>query len=540
MKKIDLPLSLSTYNSWAKMHSAMIFLCIIVFLGAILRFHNFTDLLRFNNDQVRDAKIIENMITEHEFPLLGPKAGGTTFKLGPAFYYMEYLSARIFGNTPQGIALFIPIFGTLSIILFYILLKKYFADHIALFLTLLYATSFYVIKYSRFAWNPNLIPFFLFLFFLIILKTLSPNKKQDLWWFCGLGIAAGIAMQLHTTLLILLPILIALTHGINYVRTKNRFLCGIAITYSIIFLMHSPMFIYDMQHNGENITAFFHGSETKSENGGSLVKNILLDGQFFIQSTAYIITGFEPTRNWLDVKKLIVMHNYTEICVAISYSTLFLLAVILFLRRSHTFLTAEQKEIRSLFLITALLCFMLFWPIAHEINTRFFIILVFVPFMLIGTFFHAICNAKNLSPKIRSGMTMICIICLVALNLSAYIRTYDLTNTQISSDVYGGISLAELHTHVTYMASHTNLQKIYMLPNTFNQSFRYIAQTDGHTLTTKSVGNIPLNTPVFFVSDKPHKTELSQSLQKCFTIIDSYHHGRFRTFTIQKISEQCD
>ena len=93
------------------------------------------------------------MIEKNDFPLLGPKAGGTKFNLGPAFYYMEYLSALIFGNNPAGIATFIVILSILSIPLFYYFFRFFFQRNICLILTFLYAISFYAIKYSKFAFR---------------------------------------------------------------------------------------------------------------------------------------------------------------------------------------------------------------------------------------------------------------------------------------------------------------------------------------------------------------------------------------------------
>ncbi|KKQ80045.1 MAG: hypothetical protein UT03_C0034G0001, partial [Candidatus Moranbacteria bacterium GW2011_GWD2_38_7] len=112
--------------NWLKKNNVQIILFLIILLGAYLRLNDFSNLARFNADQVRDAKIVDAML-EGEFPLLGPKAGGTAFKLGPAFYYLEYFSGAIFGSTPGGIALFIPIFSIASIFLFYLFFKNIFS-----------------------------------------------------------------------------------------------------------------------------------------------------------------------------------------------------------------------------------------------------------------------------------------------------------------------------------------------------------------------------------------------------------------------------
>ena len=526
---------------WIIDHRSVLIISMIVLFGAFLRFYDFTDLLRFNNDQVRDLKIINSMISDHEFPLLGPKAGGTTFKLGPAFYYLMYGSALIFGNTPQGAALFIPILSTLSIILFYMLVKKYYANDLALIITLLYATSFYMIKYSRFAWNPNVIPFFLCAFFLVLLSTFHSTHTTGSWQnYIALGIVTGIGMQLHTTLLIILPIIILCTYIFKCIQAKKIHFLKISCTLLCIGLLFVPMIVSDIRAHGANISAFFVGSEKKSTTRRSIVENIALDAQFFIQSSTYIITGFEPTINWLNVKKHISEHNYTQIALALMCTMIFILCFTLLLYQKRKMLPTEvqKRSLYYLFIGTALLCFIIFIPVAHEITTRFFIILVFFPFILIGALMHAIQN--TFSKKIGHVLITFCILGIVISNITAYVRAFDLSRTSVSSTVYGGISLMELHESIAYMAHNTTLPKVYMLPNSYSQSFRYIAQETGTPLTTKSVGNIPLQTNVFFVSDKPQKMTLSKSLNKCFTIIDTQTFGRFRTFTLQKHREDCE
>jgi len=50
---------------------------------------------------------------------------------------------------------------------FYLIFRKFFAGYLTLALTALYAVTFFVVRYSRFAWNPNSQPFFLMLFLLV-------------------------------------------------------------------------------------------------------------------------------------------------------------------------------------------------------------------------------------------------------------------------------------------------------------------------------------------------------------------------------------
>ena len=132
----------------------------ITALGFFLRAYHFSDWLHFELDQARDARIVDDGLRGDFFdlPLLGPKAGGTALRLPPGFYYLEYMSAVVFGGTPYGIAAIVMILSTLSIPVFFFLVRRFFSVKLGLLLTLLFAGSEYFVMYGRFAWNPNLIP----------------------------------------------------------------------------------------------------------------------------------------------------------------------------------------------------------------------------------------------------------------------------------------------------------------------------------------------------------------------------------------------
>ncbi|NMC87867.1 MAG: hypothetical protein GYA69_05505, partial [Candidatus Moranbacteria bacterium] len=81
---------------------AIVFFLVFLAAGIFLRTYNFHDWLRFNTDQARDAVVVSDFLEgKTALPLLGPKAGGTDFKLGPIFYYFQIISAKIFGVSPD-------------------------------------------------------------------------------------------------------------------------------------------------------------------------------------------------------------------------------------------------------------------------------------------------------------------------------------------------------------------------------------------------------------------------------------------------------
>src|SRR3989339_850572 len=191
---------------------------LILVIGIFLRTYHFSDWLRFNMDQSRDVSLVESLSENNNLPDLGPEAGGTEFQLGPAFYYFQLISTKIFGVEPEKLAYPDLFFSILSIGLFFLLAKIYFKIPIALALTWLYSISYFVVRFSRFAWNPNSTPFFVMLF-IYALYNLAISQKKKIAWAILTGISLGICIQLHTSLLIILPVLSFFT-AIIFIRKK--------------------------------------------------------------------------------------------------------------------------------------------------------------------------------------------------------------------------------------------------------------------------------------------------------------------------------
>lgn len=514
--------------------NVIIILFIIVLVGGFLRLQNFEERLRFNNDQVRDAKIVNNMITNSEFPLLGPKAGGTTFKLGPAYYYLSYASGKIFGNTPTGIALFIPIFGTLSIALFYFFLRNSFQEPITLGLTFLYATSFFAIKYSSFAWNPNAISFFLLLFLLALIKL---AKKPTIPWFAALGISMGIGMQLHTTLLIIFPATAFIFLIILLLKKKTLSIYGIAVTFVIAFILLSPMFTYDIRNNWENTRGFFAGTETKSADETNIFERIISTTEFYVKGTSYTLTSFEAQRNWLHPKKLLLTKSFTEITTLALGSLFFFFSLCLLCKKDKK-VTNNIPLMTSLLIIFLIQNTLLFFLLAEELNIRFFIILLPLPYILLGLLLHKI--HENLQNKdIYKIIFGIILATLFSLNMITYYTAYDFSKPHKNKSLYGGISVSEIQKIIDSAKNISEDKTLFILPHKYDKSIKYFASKNSITLKTKSPKNIPENSLVLFLSDKPKENSITKKYQHCFEIKKQDTLGRLRLFTLRRNSESC-
>lgn len=523
---------LLNFRQWITKNKTWVILVLIILLGAYLRLSDFSNLTRFNADQVRDAKIVDAMY-EGEFPLLGPKAGGTTFKLGPAFYYLEYVSGLIFGQTPEASTLIIPILATASIAVLFFLLQIYFSANISLIITFLYATSYYAIRYTRFGWNPNAIPFFLFAFLLTILKLIAAEKNKRLKWYVILGIIMGIAMQLHTTLLILMPVVFLAAHLYIFFREKKFHFLNFLFAIFIILILHAPFLAYDIQNNGKNLKSFFSGTTTKTEKNSALSENLLLGGDFFLQGNTYVISGQEPEKKWSRPIKLIASKNTVEIM-------LFVLGIVFFTSGSYLLLKEfkQEQDIQKknfLLLIASfvLLSFCLFLPIANELNLRFFMILIFLPFIFFGLIAKFI--TKKLDTKVGYLIVLIFALFISLVNLISYKKTYDLDNYKLKNSVYGGISLGETRRIANFISNqHARYPdfKTYYLPFEFERSLKYVLEKKEFTIESFSADDLDEKPLVFLIAEKDKSAEVLNKYSDEFEIKAMENFGRFATFSL--------
>ena len=71
-------------------------LFLITCIGTFLRTYHFHDWLYFYPDQARDVVLAQDVLNgQSAWPLLGPIAASTPFKLGPIYYYFQILSGKL-------------------------------------------------------------------------------------------------------------------------------------------------------------------------------------------------------------------------------------------------------------------------------------------------------------------------------------------------------------------------------------------------------------------------------------------------------------
>ncbi|MFA6047656.1 MAG: glycosyltransferase family 39 protein [Parcubacteria group bacterium] len=254
----------------AKQNKLTLAIFLVIFLtGIFLRSYHFSDWLHFEIDQTYDINIVSNAVQNGpgNLPLLGPTAGGgRSLRLGPAFYYMEYLSALIFGNTPAGHAAQVLILGILAMPLFYFFCRRYFSKNLSLALLAIFSFSSYLVLYSRFSWSPDVLPFLVLFCFYALLKSVSEKEEKKEYWFLLAAFFVALTSQIHFNAFFIVP---AVTFFFLLIK-RPRFRWKIWLAAIAIFLaVYSPVVISDVKTGGQNLSYFlerlpFHsGNETE-------------------------------------------------------------------------------------------------------------------------------------------------------------------------------------------------------------------------------------------------------------------------------------
>ena len=365
----------------------------IIALTLWFRLWHFGDLLILKSDQARDAVIIHSAVV-HGFqtlPLLGPQIGGTELRLGPLFYYLQFLSASLFGNTFESYAYPDLLAGIATIPLLALLFHTFFKRTITLWLTSLASVSVFLITFSRFGWNPNSLPFFTTLFLLCFFWIRNATGKKR-WFLVFLGaISLGYIAQLHlmAILYIGLAILIFTLRHRTYFSWQE--LC---LSICILLVTQAPVILAEIQSKGHYSDLVTHGIETKllpentetSKASHTIPEKIFRATQEISANYLLTLTGYENNERILTKKWLIKCDASCKASLPFTIASLMLLFLLIMIH--IRVLKNEQDPVRKeryeFVLCNMLAFFLMAVPLAYELETRFFLSLIPVIFLHFG------------------------------------------------------------------------------------------------------------------------------------------------------------
>lgn len=381
-----------------KKHRVGVALVVIIAAAFFVRAYHFNDWLYFKMDQSRDSLLISNAVENGPgyLPLLGARAGAVKLKhgflrLGPAFYYFEYLSGVMFHSTePYVFAYPDLLFSILAIGMLYLLVRLYFARGISLAITAMYAFSFIVIQYSRFSWNPNSLPFFLFLGFYGLLRFLEEKdgkRKKRFIALWALGVTIG--SQLHffgffsllgvSGLLFLVHLRVwnkELRAGYFRKDAMRTFATYAGIAALIFGVLYAPVILSDIRKGGQNTHNFFEAIGSKP------------DAHAFLDKVSKDVS--ENARYYcLTTTAQCVDSSLSKDMIPIAFTGILMFAG-LFLAVSN--FRREKDPGRRNFLLLVLLWLGVFTvltiPVAYQLRPRFYLVTFATPFIFAGLVFE--------------------------------------------------------------------------------------------------------------------------------------------------------
>lgn len=385
-------------NRFSSKQLAVFGLVAVIGLGIFLRTYHFADWLHFELDQARDAIVVDRALggSVADLPLLGPKAAGTFLRLAPGFYHLEYLSALIFGGSPAGMAGFVAVFSILSIPLFYLLLRRYFPDKLSLGLTLVFAVSEYFVMYGRFAWNPNLLPFFVLLGFYALLRAVDHGETRKGAWFSVSVFSLALATHFHFLAFLSLPVILAAFLVVRRPRFSWKVWLG---AFMIVAALYLPMALNEKETGFANTQEFFKAITKKSDkNDHSLAEKAVRDvsehalhGMLIATGNesgtfpAIVIGGEQGWISWACDSRCDKGKWYGVAAALIFVASLFALLFFSWKEEEH-----RRRDFLWLMIIWFLATFGLFLPLAYDIAPRFFLLSGPLFLILIGLLLQAV------------------------------------------------------------------------------------------------------------------------------------------------------
>jgi 4-amino-4-deoxy-L-arabinose transferase-like glycosyltransferase len=413
------------YQEWFLKHKKELALILLVTCAAgFLRFYNLAPWLHFELDQARDAIVIDRATEGSvlDLPLLGPKAGGTFLRLGPAFYYLEYISAKLFGANVVGHMVLVTILGTLLVPLFYFFLRRAFTRSTSLVGALWLGTSLYAVLYSRFGWNPNFLPFFTlggfwFLLYAVDKSLTTSRRKKALW---GAALFLTIATQMHFLAFLALPTITVLF--LVYKRpTLPLTAWGWAIL--IALFLYLPMVLNETKTGFANTSEFFGAvTEKSTKEEHPLLEKLVKNTAEYGLAEIVVLTGFEGASfPKVDIEGIRVTSIVCEgRCDTGKWygilGVLFFVTSILALCYQAYVSSGQKRDFFALVLIWQGVAFALFTPLAFGIAPRFY--LLSLPIFFVGALAVFDLLTKFLQPQWR--LLLLCVLAIGVVSSNGY------------------------------------------------------------------------------------------------------------------------
>ena len=247
------------------------FIAVLLFIAiaAFLRLYRIEEFATFLGDQGRDAIVMKDIITFQDFTALGPITSVGSIYLGPFYYYFMAPWLGLFGLNPVGPAIGVALINVAGLLFMYFAVKDLINKQTALLSVVFAAFSSVLVEFSRFSWNPNLLPA---ASFFAVYATIKSIRTAKWYWFAAVGALVSAAVQLHYLAIFLLPFIAGSVIYWLATDKKNKWIIkarNLIVSAAGFALVISPFIIFEIKHKFPNMNSVIRFSNENRDKGGT-------------------------------------------------------------------------------------------------------------------------------------------------------------------------------------------------------------------------------------------------------------------------------
>jgi len=450
---------------------------------------------------------------------------------------LEIFSAKIFGADPWKLAIPDLIFSILTIPLFYFFVRKYFSLNISLLMTFFVSISYFVVRYSRFAFNPNSASFFVLLFLLGVWYLLEADKRKSFGGAAAIGIAIGVGMQLHILLFFIMPTVAgaAFLYLLLKKPTAWPFLGKILTIIFFVLLANIGQIAYEMKYGGANTKLFLTAFNDSAAGGTDTARNLPMDLLCQAQANLHIISALGDSE---ECTFYTVYHRATTKGLAglrqedNPVFALMILGVIYSLGGYILlayFWYQEKDERRKNFLalvgIYGLVSLAAMFPIITQASERYYIISFFLPFVFLGVWVQFFVRIPQREVRRMLIFILVAFFAFFQFQKLNSVRA-DFENQHASDERYA--IWGEVENMTGYIAQNSNGEDVYIAGKNafFSRFYKPLLYAGGKIGVSIQRGDkseeIPAGAHIFFIQDAASSKKMGDKKTFMGHLIENY------------------
>ncbi len=279
------------FSRWSFGNSWEIYLLLLV--AAFLRFYQI-DTTEFDDDQAILFRMAHDAIAHGLLPITSNTAS-ISIAHPPGVIYLFMLPVALSAD-PLWSVVFVGVFNVVAVLLTYLFTRRYYGRLAGSVAALLYAVALIPVQYSRFIWQPNLMPPFVVLFMFTLFWGAVDRRKG--WLFPAL-VLFGILYQMHeTSLLLLVPLFIAVMLAPGTMRWRD-----LVFAFVVLLIIFSPYLLWEVSIKFADVLRLF----SLERHGGAYPQRI---GFYLIFLSSYgnppanvhsLVRMLAPAVSWLGI-----------------------------------------------------------------------------------------------------------------------------------------------------------------------------------------------------------------------------------------------